>query len=67
MAYLYWSKQEDIRVETKVATEILDDPTARTRKGVNHAWRNIEEDISEQKVLYSLNEKDGAEDCIVVR
>lgn len=67
MAYLDWSKQEDGRVEARVAAEIRNDPTAQTRRGVKHVWRSLEKDIAEQKALYSLDGQDDAEDCIVVK
>lgn len=63
-AYLDWSKQEDDRVEAKVAAEIRDDRTARTRRGVRHVWRSIEKDVAEQKALYSLDGQDDAKDCM---
>ncbi|KID59566.1 hypothetical protein MAN_10610, partial [Metarhizium hybridum] len=67
MAYLDWSKQEDDRIEAKVAAEIRDDPAAWKRRGVKHVWRSIEKGMAEQKALYSLKGQEEVEDCIVVK
>jgi hypothetical protein len=69
MAYLDWDKQEDERVEAKVAAEMRSDPASWKRRGMKHIWRSIEKDVEEQEALYSLSaSKDVAdEDCIVVK
>jgi hypothetical protein len=67
MAYLDWSKQEDDRVEAKVASEVRDDHAAQKRRSVKHIWKSIEKDTAEQKALYSLDGQEHVEDCIVVK
>jgi hypothetical protein len=64
MAYLDWSKAEDERVESLVAKEMGNNPLASRRRGMNHIWKSIEQDMNEQQALHS--NENLAEDCIIV-
>lgn len=52
MAYLYWSKAEDDRIEALVAQEREHEPFDTGRRGVGDIWRRIERDAEEQQALY---------------
>ena len=64
MAYLDWSNAEDDRIEARVYKDMGDDPQRNRRRGIHEIWESVEQDIAEQRALYSQNDK--TEDCIIV-
>jgi hypothetical protein len=65
MAYLDWSSAEDNRIDAMVLAELGANPMETSRRGVEHIWKQIDEDSREQEAIYGANQ--GTEDCIVVR
>ena len=66
MAYLDWSREEDDRVEAKVAAEMREDHATGKRRGMKHIWESIQRDIEEQEALHSRGGGGETEDCIIV-
>lgn len=64
MAYLYWNKAEDERIEAQVAEEMGDNPLANRRRGVKDIWERIEADSRKQEALHLASGR--TEDCIIV-
>jgi len=52
MAYLDWSKQEDDRIEERVAIPMAVEGGNR-RRGMRDIWNDVDQDIAEQEALYN--------------